>query len=92
MPIRTLLAAVLLVLASASTASAQRAAGAAALPADVDHTPATIMSEGSRLAADLFWPKASAAERLPTIVMSHGWGGEAVMLRRDAVEFLISSS
>jgi Dienelactone hydrolase and related enzymes len=46
-----------------------------------------IMSEGVRLSGELFSPKALAGKRLPTIIMSHGWGGTAAGLRRDAAEF-----
>lgn len=57
-------------------------------PAGVSFRTATILSEGSRLAAEVFVPADAAAdERLPTIVMSHGWGGTAALLRPDAVIF-----
>lgn len=55
-------------------------------PDDVAFRTATVVSEGSRLAAELFSPK-SADKPLPTIVMSHGWGGTAQQLRADAVVF-----
>jgi dienelactone hydrolase len=48
---------------------------------------ATVMSEGSRLAAELFGPKDSEGKALPTIIMCHGWGGTAAQLRPDAVVF-----
>jgi dienelactone hydrolase len=56
-------------------------------PADVAFRRAAIVSEGCRLAAELFAPKGDADKPLPTIVMSHGWGGTAQQLRADAVEF-----
>ena len=56
-------------------------------PADLNFRKATIMSEGSRLAAELFSLKALEGRKLPTIIMSHGWGGTAVQLRADAVVF-----
>jgi dienelactone hydrolase len=56
-------------------------------PDDVAFRKATIMSEGTRLAAEVFAPKSPAASKLPTIVMSHGWGGTAANLRSDAVSF-----
>jgi len=55
-------------------------------PEDVAFRKATVVSEGSRLAAELFAPGA-ADKPLPTIVMSHGWGGTAQQLRADAVVF-----
>ena len=45
------------------------------------------MSEGTRMAAEVFAPKDPKGEKLPTIVMSHGWGGTAAALRPDAVAF-----
>ena len=56
-------------------------------PADVAYRKATIISEGSRLGAELFSPKDAAGKPLPTIVMSHGWGGTAQQLRSDASVF-----
>ncbi len=56
-------------------------------PDDIDFRTATIMSEGTRMAAEIFAPKSPATEKLPTIVMSHGWGGVAAHLRPDAVRF-----
>src|SRR4051794_38467445 len=45
------------------------------------------MSEGTRMAAETFAPRNAAGARLPTIVMSHGWGGTAAALRPDAIAF-----
>lgn len=56
-------------------------------PDDVAFRTATIISEGTRMAAELFAPKSPATEKLPTIVMAHGWGGTAAQLRADAVRF-----
>ena len=56
-------------------------------PDDIDCRPATIVSEGVRLAADVFVAKANRNRRLPTIIMSHGWGGQASLLRPEAVAF-----
>ncbi len=56
-------------------------------PDDIAFRRATIMSEGTRMAAELFAPKNPAAEKLPTIVMAHGWGGVASQLRPDAINF-----
>lgn len=56
-------------------------------PDDVAFRTATIMSEGTRMAAEVFAPKSPSTEKLPTIVMAHGWGGIAAHLRPDAVRF-----
>jgi len=61
--------------------------GGAALADDavtVGQRAATILSEGVRLHADLYYPKGAPGTPLPTIVMSHGWGGTAAMLRQPA--------
>lgn len=55
-------------------------------PTDVDYRIADIISEGTRMSAEVFSPK-EAAGKLPTIVMSHGWGGTADHLRPDGVAF-----
>jgi len=47
----------------------------------------TIFSEGTRMAADVYAPKDPKTDKLPTIVMSHGWGGTAKALRPDAIVF-----
>jgi dienelactone hydrolase len=57
------------------------------VPNDVAFRTADIMSEGTRMAAEVFAPKKPTTDRLPTIVMSHGWGGTAAMLRPDAIAF-----
>ncbi|MGO9916139.1 MAG: alpha/beta hydrolase [Isosphaeraceae bacterium] len=56
-------------------------------PDDVVFRTDHIMSEGTRMAAEVFAPKNPRGEKLPTIVMSHGWGGTAAGLRPDAVAF-----
>jgi dienelactone hydrolase len=56
-------------------------------PDDVSFRAADIISEGTRMAAEVFAPKAPKADKLPTIVMSHGWGGTAAALRPDAIRF-----
>jgi dienelactone hydrolase len=45
------------------------------------------MSEGTRLTAELFALKKRNGQKLPTIIMCHGWGGVAANLRPDAVAF-----
>jgi dienelactone hydrolase len=56
-------------------------------PPDVAFRKATIISEGCRLAAEVFAPRASADKPLPTIILCHGWGGTAQLLRPEAVAF-----
>jgi dienelactone hydrolase len=53
---------------------------------DVEERSAVIVSEGVRLHAQIYYPK-PASRPLPTIVMSHGWGGTAAMLRPQASDF-----
>ncbi len=55
-------------------------------PEDIVFRKATIISEGTRLAAELFIRKGNE-EALPTIIMCHGWGGVAERLRPDAIAF-----
>ena len=49
---------------------------------DVAFRKATIISEGTRIAAELFTLKENENKKLPTIIMCHGWGGVAERLRR----------
>ena len=56
-------------------------------PEDIDFRADNIVSEGTRMAAEVFAPKKPKSEKLPTILMSHGWGGTAAHLRTDAVAF-----
>jgi uncharacterized protein len=53
----------------------------------VEERKVDIVSEGVRIHADVYAPKAPAARPLPTIIMSHGWGGTAAMLRPQAGAF-----
>lgn len=56
------------------------------LSTDIEFRSADIYSEGTRMSAELFLPK-GAKDKLPTIVMSHGWGGTAESLRPDGIAF-----
>jgi pimeloyl-ACP methyl ester carboxylesterase len=56
------------------------------VPEDVNVHRATIWSEGTRMAANVYAPK-SGGGRLPTIVMAYGWGGTMERLRVDAAGF-----
>ncbi len=55
-------------------------------PDDITFRAADIISEGTRMSAEVFSPK-GAAGKLPSIIMSHGWGGRAEALRPDAIAF-----
>jgi dienelactone hydrolase len=66
---------------------AQQAPRAFTPPDDIDYRKANVMSEGVRLTAELYSPKAAAGKQLPTIIMSHGWGGTAALLRDVALDF-----
>jgi dienelactone hydrolase len=57
------------------------------VPDDVATRKADIMSEGVRMSAEVFCSKTLSGKKLPTIIMSHGWGGTVAGLRRDASEF-----
>jgi len=56
-------------------------------PDDLAYRKANITSEGVRLSAELFAPKSAGDKKLPVIVMGHGWGGVAALLRPDATVF-----
>jgi len=57
------------------------------VPDEITFHPADIVSEGTRMAAEVFAPKDPKEDKLPTILMSHGWGGTAAALRPDAIVF-----
>lgn len=81
------LPALALLVALAPLARAQNPGVKFNLPADVAFRKATIISEGTRMAAEVYAPRNPAREKLPTIIMAHGWGGVAANLRPDAVAF-----
>ena len=56
-------------------------------PDDLTYRRANIISEGTRMSAEVFAPKSSEGKKLPAILMAHGWGGTAAALRPDAVVF-----
>ena len=67
---------------------AQRKPQPIKVPDDVTFRTATIISEGTRMAAEIFTPKSKKeSEKLPTILMAHGWGGTAWGLRPDGIKF-----
>jgi len=74
-------------IAFSSAVYAQQAAQPFTPPADLDYRKTDVMSEGVRLTAELYSPKSAAGKQLPTIIMSHGWGGTAALLRNVAMDF-----
>src|SRR4051812_21661002 len=56
-------------------------------PKDIAYRRASIVSEGIRLAADVYTLKDNEDKALPTIIMSHGWGGVAKSLTPQALDF-----
>jgi uncharacterized protein len=77
----------LAVWAASSGAHAQDTKPSFKIPDDIAFRSADIMSEGTRMGAEVFAPKNPQSEKLPAIVMSHGWGGIASLLRPDAIAF-----
>ena len=68
-------------------ASAQESKPDFRAPEGATFRTADILSEGTRMSAEVFAPEGSEGKKLPTIIMSHGWGGTAEMLRHSATEF-----
>src|SRR5215471_18770007 len=56
-------------------------------PDNIAWRKADVMSEGVRLTAEIYSLKEAAGRPLPTIIMSHGWGGTAALLRQQALDF-----
>jgi dienelactone hydrolase len=57
------------------------------VPEGVNFKAETIVSEGAKISAEVYTPSNAGAKKLPTILMSHGWGGTAEGLRPDAILF-----
>src|SRR5271170_7795616 len=72
---------------SLAQAQAQNAPAPFTPPEDIQFRTANIMSEGTRMAAELFSLKALEGKKLPTVILCHGWGGTAVGLRSYALDF-----
>jgi dienelactone hydrolase len=53
---------------------------------EIDERSVSIISDGTRMQGTLYSAK-GAAGPLPTIILSHGWGGTAALLRYQASEF-----
>jgi uncharacterized protein len=85
--LRTCLGIAALFTAATPAASARQSAPPFKPPDTIAYRTANIMSEGVRLTAEVYSPKERAGERLPTVILCHGWGGTAALLRRDAVAF-----
>jgi dienelactone hydrolase len=72
---------------SPAIAHAQADAVPFAPPDDIRFRTQDIMSEGTRMTAELFSVKSSDGKRLPTILLCHGWGGTAKDLRPEGIAF-----
>jgi pimeloyl-ACP methyl ester carboxylesterase len=70
-----------------AAARAEQPAATFAPPQEIDFRRASILSEGTRMHAELFSLKTLGGRRLPTILMAHGWGGTAANLRTVALDF-----
>jgi len=46
-----------------------------------------LYSEGTRMSGTVFYLQALEGKKLPTLILSHGWGGTAAMLRPQAERF-----
>lgn len=84
---RGLLSTILVTTLGASRALAQAAAAPYAPPEDLQYRTASIMSEGTRMAAELYSLKTLEGKKLPTVILCHGWGGTITGLRPDTVAF-----
>jgi dienelactone hydrolase len=88
MPRTRLFAWAALILPLAATgASAQESKPGFPVPEGVAFRAADIVSEGTRMSAEVFAPAGAEGKKLPTIIMSHGWGGIAEHLRPTAIAF-----
>jgi dienelactone hydrolase len=56
-------------------------------PEDIQFRTRDIISEGTRMSAEVFSLKTAEGKKLPTIILCHGWGGVAKDLRPEAIEF-----
>ena len=54
------------------------------MPENVERTAVKIWSEGAALDADLYRPRGLSNERIPGVVLSHGWGGTKASPERYA--------
>src|SRR5262249_45160259 len=57
-------------------------------PDDIRFRRVDLISEGVRLTGEVFRPKDHPEdEKLPAIILCHGWGGTASLLRPEAIAF-----
>jgi dienelactone hydrolase len=84
---RSLILVLLTILFLSSAASGQEKPAPYTPPEGITFRKASIMSEGTRMAAEVFALTSLEGKKLPTIIMCHGWGGTADKLRPDAVVF-----
>ncbi len=68
------------------TLQAQAAPAPYVPPDDIEFRTAWITSAGSRIHAEILTSRDAPAGPLPTILSAHGWGGNAALLRTDAVD------
>ncbi len=59
-------------------------------PEGMDFRQANIISEGTRMSAEVFSLKSVAGKKLPTVIMCHGWGGTAAQLRTVALDIALA--
>jgi len=77
----------ILFICAVMAARAQPPGGSFQPPEEIDFRRANILSEGTRMSAELFSLQSAAGKKLPTILMCHGWGGTAAGLRNVALDF-----
>ncbi len=77
----------LLMLLGGVAASGQQRVVPFTPPGQIDFRRATAVSEGTRIAVELFSLQSNTGKKLPTIIMAHGWGGTAAGLRSVALDF-----
>jgi uncharacterized protein len=77
----------LLSIAAQAQTTGNRVPQPVVVPEDVTLRAVDIYSEGTRMAGDALVSKANIGKKLPTIVMAHGWGGNKLALRPEAVAF-----
>jgi len=76
-----------LLISPSAIAWAQQAPATFKPPDTIAYRTVNIMSEGVRLSGELYSLKELADKRLPTVILCHGWGGTAALLRREALDF-----
>jgi dienelactone hydrolase len=69
------------------TAHAQDDPAAFRAPDEIDFRTRDVISEGTRMTAEVFSLKSLEGRDLPTIILCHGWGGTARDLRPDCLAF-----